>query len=1248
MKFYVEEVLVVFPYDYIYPEQLEYITELKRTLDTGGHMVLEMPSGTGKTISLLSILVAYLHHHAHEQRKVVYCTRTVEEMTKTMGEMRKLFHQWELECPEKVPLTGVCLSAKKNMCIEPQVASLINGDDIDAGCRALTAPWEGTRRCAYYDTLEVKKFAPPPGVYALNDLKKLGETHNVCPYYYVRTVLPVVDILVHSYMYIVDPVVAEVTRDVLNEKTIVVLDEAHNVDDVCIEALSVLITKKDASEARQNIIQLRRKIDEMKATNRQQLEEEYNQLIRGLTSSAAPATRAQGDDHGTTTAGAAPPAASIPEELLTAAMPGEIVAADRFVDFLQRLADFNHRIVTRVTRTYVADPLTFLTKVQEECSLEVKHFVYLSERMKILLTTLQVSDAGNFRPVSLLAHMFTLLATYYKDERYEKPGFVVVCEAQDPSRPGIPDPVIRTVCVDASLALKDTFAKYRNVVLTSGTLSPLDIYPKILGFTPALTKSFRMTLSRKCIAPVIVTRSSESVSLTSEELTSSFKVRKNLEAQTLVTSAYESLLMKLAQTVPDGIVCFFTGYQYMGEILLAWHSSGFLQELAKHKLIFVETQGVEETSIALANYRRACDIGRGAIFMSIARGKIAEGIDFDRHYGRAVIMFGVPFLPPNDEPLRQRMHWMEVCLGISETEFRNFDAMRQASQCIGRVLRNKTDFGMMLLVDRRYALKDKIKKIPSWIQQNLKENTNLSVDAAIEVARTFFKDMAQPWEREKDLGTTLYSRDVLAKMDLLTPRPPTHDPNSEILQQIADADAECATHQELTGDDENRQAIRPAYRVKPISLEEKVMMRHDGDEYEKTHKQEIELLLLPTLLCRQDPRVENRQQVLFNVRSIVPFSSPTPTFPTPTRPEPRMEYLPIKVIEILVSDAAVEVMTAVQDGGETHPTTASLEASARLHSSGRRMGRGCVALVLISFVCQYAAYFRVLHPTWDGPTASFQCSPADTLMDGLMYAVCRSVMQCDAAPGGDVLVPSIPREVHRDKTKSVRVVLANSIACRWSDTIFLVLWALFLVMYLRVVLSTPVSRNDCEKDRQHRNKGPVVTEQGSSSRVGKQSSDAASAPSASSWCAHCESYISAKDHHCYVVCNCIGDRNRIAYIQLLALAVIELAFLNVWGLRYWAYVATPGPLLAFGLLLALVADVLLALLLAFHLFLLWKGWTTRYFFWMILRLMLFSILLRTEVAGSFVCLLLSPFARTEANSSKLFLCGSCFRESIMN
>lgn len=41
-------------------EQFSYMSDLKETLDAGGHCVLEMPSGTGKTVSLLSLIVSYM------------------------------------------------------------------------------------------------------------------------------------------------------------------------------------------------------------------------------------------------------------------------------------------------------------------------------------------------------------------------------------------------------------------------------------------------------------------------------------------------------------------------------------------------------------------------------------------------------------------------------------------------------------------------------------------------------------------------------------------------------------------------------------------------------------------------------------------------------------------------------------------------------------------------------------------------------------------------------------------------------------------------------------------------------------------------------------------------------------------------------------------------------------------------------------------------------------------------------------
>lgn len=43
---------VAFPYDSVYPEQLRYMHNLKRTIDQKGQGLIEMPTGTGKTVAV--------------------------------------------------------------------------------------------------------------------------------------------------------------------------------------------------------------------------------------------------------------------------------------------------------------------------------------------------------------------------------------------------------------------------------------------------------------------------------------------------------------------------------------------------------------------------------------------------------------------------------------------------------------------------------------------------------------------------------------------------------------------------------------------------------------------------------------------------------------------------------------------------------------------------------------------------------------------------------------------------------------------------------------------------------------------------------------------------------------------------------------------------------------------------------------------------------------------------------------------
>ena len=51
-----------------------------------------------------------------------------------------------------------------------------------------------------------------------------------------------------------------------------------------------------------------------------------------------------------------------------------------------------------------------------------------------------------------------------------------------------------------------------------------------------------------------------------------------------------------------------------------------LQQVMAHKLLYLETKDVVETTLALDNFKRACDCGRGAVFLSVARGKVSLNI----------------------------------------------------------------------------------------------------------------------------------------------------------------------------------------------------------------------------------------------------------------------------------------------------------------------------------------------------------------------------------------------------------------------------------------------------------------------------------------------------------------------------------------------------------------------------------------------------------------------------------------------
>jgi len=141
MRFDLEGLDVFFPYDYLYKEQYEYMLHLKRAIDDKGHVLLEMPTGTGKTVCLISLITSYQYQYP-QTGKLIYCTRTVPEMSKCMEEIKRVIeYRTKMIGPDGGKVLALCLSSRRNMCIHPTVLEEGDRDTVDSLCRNMTASW---------------------------------------------------------------------------------------------------------------------------------------------------------------------------------------------------------------------------------------------------------------------------------------------------------------------------------------------------------------------------------------------------------------------------------------------------------------------------------------------------------------------------------------------------------------------------------------------------------------------------------------------------------------------------------------------------------------------------------------------------------------------------------------------------------------------------------------------------------------------------------------------------------------------------------------------------------------------------------------------------------------------------------------------------------------------------------------------------------------------------------------------------
>lgn len=207
--------------------QLGMIKIISSYLQKRTHMVLEASTGIGKTIVNLASILPYAKENGF---KVIYTARTHSQMDRVIEELQKI--------SEKEPVSGIAMRGRESFCLNSMVLKNANSNRaLQVMCKHLKT----TKKCEYFVNMKNEKILHP----VLREFSirpataeyifDISQSAKICPAEAVRKVLPEVDVVACSYLYLFDPDIRKSFLESMNvelQDLIVIIDEAHNLPDM--------------------------------------------------------------------------------------------------------------------------------------------------------------------------------------------------------------------------------------------------------------------------------------------------------------------------------------------------------------------------------------------------------------------------------------------------------------------------------------------------------------------------------------------------------------------------------------------------------------------------------------------------------------------------------------------------------------------------------------------------------------------------------------------------------------------------------------------------------------------------------------------------------------------------------------------------------------------------------------------------------------------------------------------------------
>ncbi|KAJ3256850.1 Fanconi anemia group J protein [Boothiomyces macroporosus] len=527
------------------------------------------------------------------------------------------------------------------------------------------------------------------------ELVQEGKKRKKCPYYAARLLAAGAEVVFAPYNYIIEPLIRQ-SCDINLGNTVLIFDEAHNIEGICADSGSVEISLDSIELAKANLRTVEKYFKDINIT--------------------------------------------------------------RIVDVLEHLTDwiddqskspFPEKESNKVSKIWSGyDAVELFHGIGIDAN-NLNPLLADLERMKDILFREEQGQEEEGASQSKPSKIAPKLAVYTVNILTEFlmiveclifPDYKMILSKESRMKDGqmLFEYVLAFRCLNPGVIFQDIATKCRSVILTSGTLAPLDTYES------ELRAKFHDSLE----ASHVIKKEQIFVGLVSKGLDGKPLVG---DFQTFRTQDYQDQLgmtiYRITKQIPNGILIFVPSYSWVDSLERRWTESGLWNTFERTFKIFKEPRKSKKGDLEelLKEYNESCKTKQTMLFC-VFRGKMSEGIDFANERARGVICVGLPFPNVGDLKVKQKKIYNDAFSLknnlLTGSEWFEIQAFRALNQALGRCIRHLNDWGCVVLIDARFPAARNLKMLPKWIQPFLQ---------TFDTAKLMEKNLKQFFKNIQDL-----------------------------------------------------------------------------------------------------------------------------------------------------------------------------------------------------------------------------------------------------------------------------------------------------------------------------------------------------------------------------------------------------------------------------------------------------------------------------------------------------------------